>query len=187
MLYLLHSTVRLGTTGRNSATHYVGSTEEGRLEERVAEHRAGRSHARIVDAYLRAGARLLLTGIWLTGTKHDERRVKQHGHLEERCAFCLAQKKGLVWSPQIVRLNRLPKVSKKRSTKRRREGNGQECASIPPPQNGKSPQQPTESARTPSPSTTLTYRPILGGNVSAAIAPPDHKGLPSAGTKPPSS
>ena len=183
MLYLLHSTVRLGTTGRNSALHYVVSTEEGRLEERVEEHRTGRGHAKIVDAYLRAGARLLLTGVWLTGTKDDERRVKQHGHLEERCAFCLAQKKGLAWSPSIVRLNHLPKVSKKRSTKPQTEEGGQECASTLPAENGTSLAPLTANAATPSPSTTLTYLPVLGGNVSGAIAPPARRDLPCAGTK----
>lgn len=186
MLYLLHSTVRLGTTGRNSATHYVGSTEEGRLEERVAEHRAGKGHAKIVDAYLRAGARLLLTGIWLTGTKHDERRVKQHGHLEERCAYCLAQKKGLLWSPSIVRLNHLPKVSERRSTRLRREEGGPGYTSTQVAESGASLLPQAETMCTPSPSTTLTYRPILGGNVSGAIAPPGHKDWPSAGTKQPS-
>lgn len=175
MLYLLHSTVKLGTLGRNSAVHYVGSCEEGRLDERVNEHRTGRGHAKIVNAYLRAGARLLLTGVWLTGTKGDERRVKQHGHLEERCAFCLAQKKGLVWSPTIVRLNRLPKVSERRSTKQPKEGDGQEYGSTQVAESGTSPLPQTEIACTPSPSTTLTYRPILGGNVSGAIAPPDRK------------
>lgn len=176
MLYLLHSTIRLGTTGRNSAIHYVGSTEEGRLEERVAEHRAGKGHAKIVDAYLRAGARLLLTGVWLTGTKHDERRVKQHGHLEERCAFCLAQKKGLLWSPSIVRLNHLPKVRATHSTKPQKEGDGPACVSTRPAESGTSLAPLTANAATPSPSTTLTYLPILGGNVSGAIAPPGRKG-----------
>ena len=175
MLYLLHSTVRLGTTGRNSAIHYVGSTEEGRLEERVAEHRAGKGGAKIVDAYLRAGAKLLLTGVWLTGTKHDERRVKQHGHLEERCAFCLAQKKGLVWLPSIVRLNRLPKVSKKSSTKLLKEEDGPECVSIQVKEPGTYHLPQTESAVTLLHPGTLTYHPVLGGNVSGAIAPPVRK------------
>lgn len=171
MLYLLHSTVRLGTTGRNSAVHYVGYAPPDEVDRRVDEHRRGVGRAKIVNAYLRAGARLLLTGLWLDGTKHDERRVKQHGHLEERCAFCLAQKKGLAWSPSIVRLNHLPKVSKRHSTKPQKEGDGQECASTLPAENGTSLAPPTANEATPSPSTTLTYLPVLGGNVSGAIAP----------------
>jgi hypothetical protein len=125
----------------------------------------------------------LLTGIWLTGTKHDERRVKQHGHLEERCAFCLAQKKGLVWLPSIVRLNHLPKVRATHSTKPQTAEDGQECASTLPAENGTSLAPPTANGATPSPSTTLTYLPVLGGNVSGAIAPPRHKDSPYAGTK----
>lgn len=183
MLYLLHSTVRLGTTGRNSAVHYVGYAPPDEVDRRVDEHRRGVGRAKIVNAYLRAGARLLLTGVWLDGTKQDERRVKQHGHLEERCSFCLAQKKGLVWSPAIVRLNHLPKVSKRHSTKLQTEDDGLECGSTLPAENGSFHQQPTETTPTPSPYTTLTYHPALGGNVSGAIAPPDHKGSSFAGTK----
>lgn len=183
MLYLLHSTVRLGTTGRNSAVHYVGWCPPDQVERRVDEHRRGVGGARIVAAYLRAGARLLLTGVWLTGEKSDERRVKQHGHLEERCAYCLAQKKGLLWSPAIVRLNRLPKVSKRRSTKPQKGEDGRECVSIHVREPGTYHLPQTEIDVTLLRSGTLTYRPILGGNVSGAIAPPGHKDLPFAGTK----
>lgn len=175
MLYLLHSTVRLGTTGRNSAVHYVGYAPADELERRVDEHRRGVGRAKIVNAYLRAGARLLLTGVWLDGTKNDERRVKQHGHLEERCAFCLAQKKGLLWSPSIVRVNHLPRVRGTRSTKPQTEESGLPSSSIPGVESGTYPAPPTPSGPTPSPSTTLTYLPVLGGNVSAAIAAPVRK------------
>ena len=109
MLYLLHSTVRLGTTGRNSAIHYVGYCEPEHLQERLHQHRIGYSGVKIISAYLRAGGSLLHTGIWLSGEKEDERRVKRLGHLEERCAYCIAQKKGLAWSPTIVRVNQPPK------------------------------------------------------------------------------
>lgn len=183
MLYLLHSTVRLGTTGRNSAVHYVGYAPADELERRVDEHRRGVGRAKIVNAYLRAGARLLLTGVWLDGTKNDERRVKQHGHLEERCSFCLAQKKGLLWSPSIVRVNHLPKARETRSTKPPREESGLLSGSIPAPGNGTSQALTTPNEPTPSPSTTLTYHPVLGGNVSAAIAQPVHRDSPFAGTK----
>lgn len=176
MLYLLHSTVRLGTTGRNSAVHYVGWCPPDQLERRVDEHRRGVGKARIVAAYLRAGARLLLTGVWLTGEKSDERRVKQHGHLEERCAYCLAQKKGTLWSPSIVRVNRLPKVSKRHSTKLLLGDDGPKQCSTLLPGSGTFPPPQAETTPTPSPYTTLTYRPVLGGNVSGAIAPPAHKG-----------
>lgn len=175
MLYLLHSTVRLGTTGRNSAVHYVGYAPPDELERRVDEHRRGVGRAKIVNAYLRAGARLLLTGVWLDGTKQDERRVKQHGHLEERCAYCLAQKKGLLWSPAIVRVNHLPKVRGTHSTKQLREEDGQQSSLIPAPESGTFPVPQTETEVTLLRSGTLTYRPILGGNVSGAIAPPVHR------------
>lgn len=171
MLYLLHSTVRLGSIGRNSAIHYVGYCEPEHLQERLHQHRIGHSGVKIISAYLRAGGTLLHTGIWLSGQKPDERRVKQHGHLEERCAYCIAQKKGLAWSPAIVRVNQLPKLRPRRSKKPPKEDDGLTSSSTQPPENGSSPPPLTQIASTPSPSTTLTYLPILGGNVSGAVAP----------------
>lgn len=182
MLYLLHSTVRLGTTGRNSAVHYVGYAPADELERRVDEHRRGVGRAKIVNAYLRAGARLLLTGVWLDGTKNDERRVKQHGHLEERCSFCLAQKKGLSWSPSIVRVNHLPKARVTRSTRPQKEESGLPSNSTPGKESGTSQAQQKEERPTASPSGPYSYHPTLGGRVSAAIAEPPRRGSKRAGT-----
>jgi hypothetical protein len=113
----------------------------------------------------------LLTGLWMEGQKTDERRVKQHGHLEERCAYCIAQKKGLAWSPAIVRVNQLPKLRPGRSNAPQKEDGGPASSSTQPPENGSSHLPQTQSLTTSLPSTTLTYRPILGGNVSGAVAP----------------
>jgi len=176
MLYLLHSTVRLGSTGRNSAIHYVGYTEPEHLQERLHQHRIGHSGVKIVAAYLRAGGKLLHTGLWMDGQKTDERRVKQHGHLEERCAYCIAQKKGLAWSPAIVRLNQLPKLRPRRLSAPQTEEDGPVSSSTPAPENGSSRLQLTQHSIILSPSTPLTYQPILGGNVSAVPARPDRKG-----------
>lgn len=176
MLYLLHSTVRLGTTGRNSAIHYVGYTEPEHLQERLHQHRIGHSGVKIIAAYLRAGGKLLHTGLWMEGQKTDERRVKQHGHLEERCAYCIAEKKGLAWSPAIVRLNQLPKLRQKPSSEPQKEEDGPGLRSIPVAENGSSRQPQTKTLTTLSPSTALTYLPVLGGNVSGAVAPPVIKG-----------
>lgn len=172
MLYLLHSTVRLGSTGRNSAIHYVGYTEPENLEERLHQHRIGHSGVKIIAAYLRAGGKLLHTGLWLKGRKADERRVKLHGHLEERCAYCIAQEKGSLWLPSIVRLNQLPKLRPTRLNAPQKGDDGPTSSSTQPPENGSSrlPQPPARAI--PSPSGTLTYLPVLGGNVSGAIAPP---------------
>ena len=176
MLYLLHSTVRLGSTGRSSAIHYVGYCEPENLQERLHQHRIGHSGVKIIAAYLRAGGSLLHTGIWLSGQKTDERRVKQHGHLEERCAYCVAQKKGLAWSPAIVRVNQLPKPRPRHSREPQTEEDGRVSGSILAAENGSSRQSPTQQNTVPLPSGTLTYLPVLGGNVSGAIAPPGRMG-----------
>jgi hypothetical protein len=118
----------------------------------------------------------LHTGLWMEGQKTDERRVKQHGHLEERCAYCIAQKKGLAWSPAIVRVNQLPKLRPKHSNALQREEDGPASSSTQGAENGSFPPPPTQTYTTPSPSTTLTYHPVLGGNVSGAIAPRGKKG-----------
>src|SRR6185503_13743169 len=163
MLYLLHSTVRLGSTGRNSAIHYVGYCEPENLQERLHQHRIGHSGVKIISAYLRAGASLLHSGLWMEGKKEDERRVKQHGHLEERCAVCIAQKKGLAWSPAIVRVNQLPKLRPRRLSAPQTEEDGQVSVSTPPAEHGSSPLHPTSENTTPLASGTLTYHPVLGG------------------------
>jgi len=170
MLYLLHSTVRLGSTGRNSAIHYVGYCEPENLQERLHQHRIGHSGVKIISAYLRAGASLLHSGLWMEGKKEDERRVKQHGHLEERCAVCIAQKKGLAWSPAIVRVNQLPKRRSKPLSEPPRPEDGPASGSTLLAENGSSPLPQTRSSTTLLPSGTLTYQPILGGNVSAVPA-----------------
>ena len=176
MLYLLHSTVRLGSTGRNSAIHYVGYCEPENLQERLHQHRIGHSGVKIISAYLRAGASLLHTGIWLSGQKTDERRVKQHGHLEERCAYCIAKMKGLAWSPAIVRVNQLPKRRQRRSKELPMEGDGQVSGSTLAAENGSSRPPQSQNSTASLPSGTLTYQPILGGNVSGAIAQPARRG-----------
>lgn len=172
MLYLLHSTVRLGTTGRNSAIHYVGYCEPENLQERLHQHRIGHSGVKIIAAYLRAGASLLHTGLWMEGKKEDERRVKQHGHLEERCSVCIAQKKGQPWSAATVRLNQLPKLRPRHLRRPQTEEDGPASSSTQAAENGPSHQSQTQESTVPSPSGTLTYLPILGGNVSGVIAPP---------------
>jgi len=176
MLYLLHSTVRLGSTGRNSAIHYVGYCEPENLQDRLHQHRIGHSGVKIISAYLRAGGALLHTGIWLSGQKTDERRVKQHGHLEERCAYCIAQKKGLAWSPAIVRVNQVPKLRQWRSKELQKEGDGLVSDLTLPAENGSSLRLQTRQNIEPLPSGTLKYQPILGGNVSGAIAPQERRG-----------
>ena len=175
MLYLLHSTVRLGTTGRNSATHYLGHCEPDELEYRVKRHKAGTSGAKIIAAYVNAGATLHLTGVWYTGGRDDERRLKKLGHLDRYCAYCVAHERGSHWSPLTVRVNQLPPVYPLRGKKRPKEDTGLPSNSTLGTMPGVAPASQTREGTAPSTSETPRYHPLLGGNVSAAIAPPPQR------------
>lgn len=78
MLYLLKFSKPLGTD-RHRAQHYLGFCEDGRLDERLAEHRAGQG-ARITAAAVRNGYDLQV--VWTgRGNRKDERKLKrQHNH-----------------------------------------------------------------------------------------------------------
>lgn len=88
MIYLLHSTVPLGTKGSNSASHYLGYCDEGDLLKRLKEHQSGKSDAAIVRAFKAAGGQLLLGAVWPGRTRTDERRMKIAGHLSRYCLVC---------------------------------------------------------------------------------------------------
>lgn len=88
MIYLLHSTVPLGTTGKNAASHYLGWCEEDDLMRRLKYHQSGHSDAAIVRAFVRAGGKLLLGAVWPGRTRDDERRMKNSGHLSRYCQVC---------------------------------------------------------------------------------------------------
>jgi len=88
MIYLLHSTVRLGTPGRGGACHYLGHTADNRLEERLHEHMSGRSRIAIIRAFVERGADLILARVWDGGTPALERYLKRAGHIDELCPIC---------------------------------------------------------------------------------------------------
>jgi putative endonuclease len=76
MLYILQFNRPLGNLSnpRGQAHYYLGSCEDGRLEERIEEHRAGRGAA-ITRAAVERGIRLELVVI-LPGGRDDEKRLK---------------------------------------------------------------------------------------------------------------
>lgn len=78
MLYLLEFSKPQGSR-RHYASHYLGTCEDGRLEERLAEHRAGHG-ARITAAAVAIGAELRV--VWTgEGGRNEERLLKrQHNH-----------------------------------------------------------------------------------------------------------
>lgn len=84
-LYLLHFTRPVGNINRPRmhASHYLGWTGQVDVEQRVAQHRAGKGAA-ITKAAVAKGADLILVKTW-PGTRNDERQLKQHGHFSDLC------------------------------------------------------------------------------------------------------
>lgn len=93
MIYLLHSTVKLGSSGSNSAQHYLGWCDDDDLLRRLKDHQSGKSDAAIVRAFKAAGAQLYLVAVWPGRTRTDERRMKNGGHLSRYCHLCNADKR----------------------------------------------------------------------------------------------
>jgi len=77
MLYLIQFSKPLGNA-RKQARYYLGYCEDGRLDERLAEHRSGQG-AKITAAAVRIGAELnvVWTGV---GDRNDERKLKNRRH-----------------------------------------------------------------------------------------------------------
>lgn len=73
------------------ARHYVGWTKDSwNLRLRLAHHRAGNGSA-FLRAVGKAGIRFQLVAV-TEGTRHDERRVKDGGHVGLRhCPVCQGQ------------------------------------------------------------------------------------------------
>jgi predicted GIY-YIG superfamily endonuclease len=77
MLYLIEFSKPLGNA-RHKANYYLGYCEDGRLDERLAEHRSGQG-AKITAAAVAIGATLSV--VWTgEGDRNDERRLKKRRH-----------------------------------------------------------------------------------------------------------
>ena len=71
------------------ARHYLGWTAR-RLDERLAEHRAGRGSP-LIAAAAAAGITFELAATW-PGTRHDERRLHRYKNSPARlCPICKSQ------------------------------------------------------------------------------------------------
>lgn len=87
MIYLLHSSVRLGGAGSSGAQHYLGSCRDGELAKRIRQHQAG-TGAKITRAFVQAGAVLTLVHTWPGRSWAEERRLKRTGHASRFCPLC---------------------------------------------------------------------------------------------------
>ena len=81
-VYLLHFTVPY-----HRARHYIGSTRRGRVETRLAEHRAGRG-ARLCRQALAVGSELVLARVWEGVPLSLERELKQRRGAAPFCPIC---------------------------------------------------------------------------------------------------
>jgi hypothetical protein len=88
MLYLIHSVLPIGGSGRNSAQHYLGySPSPSTAALRVQQHRQGNGSC-LTRAMMRvSGQRLLLANVW-EGTRDDERLLKNRHQLSVLCPVC---------------------------------------------------------------------------------------------------
>ncbi len=80
-VYLLHFSTPLG-----HAKHYTRWAGPGRLDQRLAEHAAGRG-ARLLEVVREAGITWQLARTW-TGGRRRERQLKKQGGASRRCPLC---------------------------------------------------------------------------------------------------
>lgn len=83
ILYLLHFDRPIGR-----AVHYLGSTTETQLMQRVRQHQLGHGSRLTEIARLRRIAFWLATVIPVPSRDH-ERRIKTNGHFSKKCSVCL--------------------------------------------------------------------------------------------------
>lgn len=91
-VYLLHFDEPLA-----HAKHYMGWVE-GNLERRLAQHRSGRSGARLMEVVSERGIGFRLARTW-KGERSEERRLKRCKDAPRRCPICKSQLrlKGVSW------------------------------------------------------------------------------------------
>ena len=87
-VYLLHSTIPVGGSGRAGARHYLGYCRPGNLAARLEQHRKGRNTHGVVRAFLAAGGKLLVSRVWRDGDRALERRLKLNGQIARKCPIC---------------------------------------------------------------------------------------------------
>ena len=86
-VYLLHFDKPLGDpqNPRGQAWHYLGWTKN--LAARLALHRKGRSHAKIMRAVFEAGITFRLVKTWPGDPKLEKKIKRQHNH-PRHCHIC---------------------------------------------------------------------------------------------------
>ena len=99
-LYLIHAEVRYGHAG-----HYLGVTQRDSLLPRLAEHLTGQGSV-LVQLFAEACKidtpeeleRRLVVAVW-SGTRGEERRLKNRGGLSRICPICRTARGQKLYTP----------------------------------------------------------------------------------------
>lgn len=187
MIYLIHSSVAIGTTGSNAAQHYLGWCEDSDLWRRLREHNSLERGASITKAFRRAGGTLYLVRVWPEGGRALERHLKEKGHFKSRCPICA----GTLPVAQAVSLDMasslLTQPDARLSLKRTTRTRGRVSVGTPTHRHGVSLQGVLQLPYIGSASGRDRGGTILGGTGFGVAAPTKPPAGGSAGTKPPSS
>ncbi len=91
VIYIAHFDRPIGNPDvrGGTASHYVGWTERAAVEDRWAEHLAGRG-AKVVAAAVGQGIGVTFRVIEENVTRRRERQIKTAGHHDRRCPCCRA-------------------------------------------------------------------------------------------------
>lgn len=73
---------------RASARYYIGYANDHTLPNRIAEHRAGRSGARLCEWFHEEGIGFRVVRIWWGASRAFERRLKNNGHFYKHDPRC---------------------------------------------------------------------------------------------------
>lgn len=91
--YLLHFSKPYVGTRRNPnakrvqvVNHYIGYAERDPYE-RIAQHQQGHG-ARLTQVAVQAGIKLIPAQIWMSGTRKDERKLKNRKNAAKLCPIC---------------------------------------------------------------------------------------------------
>jgi len=83
-VYIIHFCTPWHTSDGRTLEHYVGFSKK--LTKRLAHHRSG-SGANFLREAIKRGIEFRLV-VRFSGTKRDERRLKETGHIKKYCPCC---------------------------------------------------------------------------------------------------
>lgn len=92
MIYILHFDRKFSK--RHTTQHYVGYCKDGRLSERIKEHRSGKGAA-ITRAARKKGIGFSVAAT-MPGDRAEERRIKSNKNTPRMCPICKGKDKDMI-------------------------------------------------------------------------------------------